>query len=52
MKLLIPDEDGCNWATIQIRYIGVSAEVGRPVVERIVAEARKQYNIKMGCKET
>jgi hypothetical protein len=52
MKLLTPDEDGCNWSTIQIRYIGVSSEVGRPVVERIVAQARKRYNIKKICKET
>jgi len=52
MKLLIPDEDGCNWSTIQIRYIGVSTDAGRPVVERIVAQARKKYNIRMTCKET
>ena len=52
MKLLIPDEDGCNWSTIQIRYEGVSAEAGRPIVERIIARARKKYNITMICKET
>ena len=51
MKLLVPDEDGCNWSAIQIKYIGVSDEVGRPVVERIVAEARKKYNIIMVCKD-
>jgi len=51
-KLLIPDEDGCNWSTIHIRYKGVSTEVGRPVVERIVTQARKKYNIIMICKET
>jgi hypothetical protein len=51
MKLLMPDEDGCNWSTIKIRYVGISTEAGRPVVERIVAQARKKFNIKMTCKE-
>ena len=51
MKLLTPDEDGCNWSTIQVKYIGISDEEGRPVVERIVAHARKRYNIRKICKE-
>ena len=51
MKLLTPDKDGCNWSTIHIKYIGISAEAGRPIVERIVAHARKRYNIKKICKE-
>jgi hypothetical protein len=47
MPLQLPDEDGCNWSDMVHVRSGpeVAAEYFRPHVRRIVAEARKRYNL-------
>ena len=46
MKLAHPDEDGCNWSTVNIRCSGVPVKICQPFVERIVSDARRKYNLK------
>jgi hypothetical protein len=42
-----PDETGCNWSdSIYINTGGVPPEIYRPAVQRIITEARKQFNLK------
>lgn len=43
-----PDEDGCNWSDNVWVSTGGDMPVGyvRPHVQRIVAEARKRFNLK------
>jgi serine/threonine protein kinase len=45
--LLHPDEDGCNWSNVVHVQSGgdVAADYIGPHVQRIVAEARKRYNL-------
>jgi hypothetical protein len=48
MKLATQDEDGCNWSTtgLHIRCGGAPSEISLPCAKKIVADARRKYNLK------
>ena len=42
-----PDETGCNWSdSMYIRTGGVPQETFQPAVQKIIAEARRHFNLK------
>ena len=46
MELREPDEAGCNWSdSMVLRATGVPKELLNPAFGRVLAEARKRFNV-------
>ncbi len=45
-RLKIDDRTGCNWAYADMKCQGASENACPPFAEKIVAEARAQFNLK------
>ncbi|MGC9965839.1 MAG: hypothetical protein ABSE08_10575 [Syntrophobacteraceae bacterium] len=45
-KLIEPDSEGCNWSSAVFHGSGVHCEPMMPIVDRIIQEARRKYNLK------
>lgn len=46
IRLRNVDENGCNWSEVYVRASGVSIEPVLPLADKIINEAKKQYNLK------
>jgi hypothetical protein len=46
VRLRVDDRTGCNWAYANLKGIAGASKVCPPDAERIVSEARTEYNLK------